>query len=121
MALIFVLSSDSDPGPDLGGMQETASYLAHAGLYAALWTSLSWALGWRWPALAFVVTVLYGVSDEVHQSFVEGRDASPLDVVADAVGAAAAWALTARLRSRSRRRPAASRPRPGTATGPNSR
>ncbi len=37
--------------------------------------------------LAFAFTVLYGLSDEFHQSFVPGRYASGLDLVADAVGA----------------------------------
>jgi len=32
------------------------------------------------------VVILWGISDEFHQSFVPGRDASALDVVADAVG-----------------------------------
>lgn len=37
---------------------------------------------------------VYGVSDELHQSMVPGRFASPYDVLADIVGAcAAAWLL----------------------------
>ena len=36
--------------------------------------------------LAGLVVVLWGVSDEFHQSFVPGRDPSALDVAADAVG-----------------------------------
>jgi VanZ family protein len=35
---------------------------------------------------AALAVILWGISDEFHQSFVPGRDASPLDVVADAVG-----------------------------------
>jgi VanZ family protein len=39
------------------------------------------------PTLLAAVTVIaWGISDEFHQSFVPGRDASALDVVADAVG-----------------------------------
>jgi VanZ family protein len=96
--LIWVLSSQPDPGPDLGGLQPAASYVAHVVVYAALWMSLAWALRWRRPGLAFVLTVAYGVVDEVHQSFVEGRDATAVDVVADALGASVAWAVTRRLR-----------------------
>jgi len=59
--------------------------------------------GWRWRRIAgatllgaFVITVLYGVSDEFHQSFVPGRTPDVADVAADAAGAAlaltAAWA-----------------------------
>jgi VanZ family protein len=38
-------------------------------------------------ALAFLIAALYGVSDEIHQAFVPGRDASGWDWLADAVGA----------------------------------
>lgn len=37
---------------------------------------------------AFSLTVLYGISDEFHQSFVEGRSSSIYDVFADVVGGA---------------------------------
>jgi len=43
-------------------------------------------------AIAFALTVGYGITDEIHQSFVPGRDSSALDVVADAVGFALAAA-----------------------------
>lgn len=36
--------------------------------------------------LAFVITCLYGVSDEFHQKFVPGRTPDVYDVVADAIG-----------------------------------
>ena len=35
---------------------------------------------------AALAVILWGISDEIHQSFVPGRDASPWDVAADAVG-----------------------------------
>ncbi len=35
---------------------------------------------------AGLVVILWGISDEIHQSFVPGRHASPWDVVADVVG-----------------------------------
>jgi VanZ family protein len=37
-------------------------------------------------ALALMVTILYGLTDEFHQIFVVGRTASLMDVVADGVG-----------------------------------
>jgi len=55
------------------------------------------------PTLAAGITVvLWGISDEIHQSFVPGRDASALDAVADAVGfgvAVIAAFVIARLRA----------------------
>jgi VanZ family protein len=46
------------------------------------------------PTLAAgACVVLWGISDEYHQSFVPGRDASVLDVVADAVGFALSVAI----------------------------
>ena len=39
------------------------------------------------PRLGFVVAALYGVVDEIHQSFVPLRDASFWDWLADALGA----------------------------------
>jgi VanZ family protein len=42
---------------------------------------------------AGLVVILWGISDEFHQSFVPGRDASAWDVLADAVGFALAVAL----------------------------
>ncbi len=38
-------------------------------------------------AFAVVLTVLYGVSDELHQSFVPGRSSDPYDLLADVAGA----------------------------------
>ena len=42
---------------------------------------------------AFCLGVLYGASDEWHQSFVPSRDPNPKDLAADAVGVAFGIAL----------------------------
>lgn len=52
---------------------------------------------------AFLMSAVYGVVDEVHQSFVPGRSASGLDLIADALGAAlvaVAWLIATRARRR---------------------
>jgi len=36
--------------------------------------------------LVVILAILYGISDEVHQAFVPGRNASPWDVLADGLG-----------------------------------
>lgn len=47
----------------------------------------------RWLSLG--ISALYGLTDEYHQSFVAGRDASATDFVADVVGAGTALAIMA--------------------------
>lgn len=94
MGLIFVASSTSDPAPLPSGITDT---LAHLGIYALLGLLLLRAFAggllerytWGTAALAVLCAALYGVSDEWHQSFVPGRTADPMDLVADAGGAAA--------------------------------
>lgn len=100
MALIFYQSSLTD-APLPGAVNDK---VAHAGGYALLGGLVIRALagGFGRPVhrmtalLAVAITVLYGVSDEWHQSLVPGRVADAADVAADAVGAViavgAAWA-----------------------------
>jgi VanZ like family len=83
-ALIFVWSSIPDLGTGLGGWDLILRKLAHAAEFGVLGALLLRALGRPWYAVA--VGVLYAVSDELHQSFVEGRHGSPVDVAIDAVG-----------------------------------
>lgn len=61
--------------------------------------------GLRRPELAptlraGTVIVLWAISDELHQSFVPGRDASALDVVADVIGFGVALGVVLALASR---------------------
>ncbi len=58
---------------------------AHFFSYALLGFLLSRAL--NNPRLGFLMGALYGITDEIHQSFVPMRDASFWDWVADALGA----------------------------------
>ena len=66
----------------------------HAGVYGglgALCQLTLWARGlprdgfWR-GIVAFCATVLYGLSDELHQAWVPGRFPDPMDLLADAGG-----------------------------------
>jgi VanZ family protein len=83
-ALIFALSSVPSLSSGLGGWDYVLRKCAHMTEYAVLAFLLARAIGREAPA--FVAGVLYAVSDELHQSFVRGRHASPVDVAIDAVG-----------------------------------
>lgn len=80
-------------------------YLAHFINYGVQSVLLIWALsGGKWRAIAppvfpaaVVVTILLGIADEFHQSFIPGRDAGLRDVVADAAGAVAGACLVAAI------------------------
>ena len=98
MALIFFFSHQPDLSSGLGVWDTVGRKIAHAGEYALL-SVLCWrafaGLTTRDRALAAAATVsfAYAISDEIHQSFIEGRHGSPIDVAIDSAGiaAAAAW------------------------------
>ena len=106
MALIFALSAQPDLGTGWGTWDTVLRKLAHMAEYGLLWLLWSWALGWRRPLLAAAITIGYSATDEVHQSFVEGRHGTPVDVVIDAAGVAIAWALREAFRRRRDAQPA---------------
>jgi VanZ family protein len=83
-ALIFALSSVADLGTGLGGWDLVLRKIAHAAEFAVLGALLLRALRTELPA--FAAGVAYAISDEVHQHFVPGRRAAPLDVLIDTVG-----------------------------------
>jgi VanZ family protein len=93
-ALIFVLSSIPDLGTGLGGWDVLLRKLAHAAEFAILGALLVRAL--RRPGWAVALGIAYAVSDELHQSFVPGRQGSALDVALDSVGVVVGAVLAAR-------------------------
>ena len=105
MAVIFVLSAQPDLGSGLGVIDLVGRKVVHMAEYALLcllwWRALRTVMpGERALALAVAIAVVYAVTDEYHQSFVRGREGSPLDVGIDAVGAAAAALAIRRRRLR---------------------
>ena len=92
-AFIWYLSSQSTlPQPEgVLGWDKLQHVLAYAVLGAAIGLWASPAFWKRRPVLAMLLTSLagstYGVIDEIHQYFVQGRNSSIWDVVADALGA----------------------------------
>ncbi len=104
MALIFVLSAQSsfDFVPTRWQV-DPVSWTAHFGEYAVLallfWQALRHTARFNpWAApLAFVLALLYAISDEWHQFYVPGRYADGRDVLVDAAGALAALLLARKL------------------------
>ena len=78
-----VQGSSSLVGTATGHMVEYAvlAFLAYRLVlsYGVSAAPLSWAC-------VLLVVAAYGATDELHQSFVPGRDASPLDIGYDAIG-----------------------------------
>ena len=93
MGTIFFLSHQS--GDNLGLPSfPGADKLAHMLAYGTLAFSVLWYLGKKGldkPRHAVVLTVLfcllYGISDEYHQSFIPLRSVSVFDIFADTAGA----------------------------------
>ena len=106
LAMIYALSSISDDQPDttLAGalyLWVTPQWqnLLHIPLYAGLTLSWIWALG-TYPLrrqklllLAFFLTALSGLLDEIHQAYVPGRHASFTDMLLNTSGAILAIAF----------------------------
>lgn len=103
MAWLFIISAQERPPTPRSGFTWDDK-VQHALAFAFL-AFLTYHVGARlireWTgrlplyALAFVWASLYGLSDEWHQSFVPGRDASLWDFIADMTGAALAVAFIA--------------------------
>ena len=85
-AVIFAFSSIPSLSTGLGTWDTILRKAAHMAEYAILGALLLRALGRELPALFFGLA--YAVTDEIHQHFVEGRHASPIDVAIDGVGVA---------------------------------
>ena len=83
-AVIFALSSIPSLSTGLGLWDTILRKLAHSAEYAVLGLLLVRALARE--VTAFAAGVAYAISDEIHQHFVPGRHASPLDVAIDAAG-----------------------------------
>ena len=107
--LMFVLSSI--PGVTLPDLKFVPSDKAvHVFAYfilcalsyrALLYQDRFPVLARRSLAIAVISSILYGISDEFHQSFVPNREASAFDLAADSIGALL-FLSYAVLRSRSR-------------------
>ena len=94
MALIFALSGQPSDHVDRAWWDVALRKLAHVTEYAVL-TFLWWralrGLGAGRPLLAAIaVSFGYACTDEFHQTFVDGRRGTPVDVLIDSIGIAIA-------------------------------
>ena len=107
MAAIFALSAQpvlpQPPGPFTDKHVHAATYAGLSAVTArALAGGLLSAVAIPSAAGGALVATLYGISDELHQSRVPGRDASVGDWIADLVGACGAafvlgaWSIISR-------------------------
>ena len=95
MALIFFFSHQPDLSSGLGVWDTIGRKIFHAAEYALLcflwWRAFA---GVATPAgalaAAAAVSLAYAMTDEFHQTFIEGRHGTPVDVVIDSVGITAA-------------------------------
>jgi len=46
---------------------------------------------------AFIVTILYAMTDELHQQFIPSREGRPRDVIIDGIGAGLIWFYLSKL------------------------
>jgi VanZ family protein len=99
MAAIFAFSAQPDLSTGLGGWDTVLRKLAHMTEFGLLWYLWWRALGYGHPAWAVVITLAYAATDEVHQTFVEGRHGSPWDFAIDALGVGIAGLIASRVRS----------------------
>jgi VanZ family protein len=97
-AVIFALSSIPSLSSGLGMWDTILRKLAHTTEYAILGVLLYRAIGRELTTV--VAGAAYAVTDEVHQHFVRGRHASPVDVAIDTAGVAIGLALFLFTRAR---------------------
>lgn len=78
--------------------------IAHAGEFGVLAILIARGLGADGKGAylkAAVLAILYAVSDEIHQRFVPGRVASPIDVLIDSFGAILGLIIFYKIKNRS--------------------
>ena len=97
MLVIFVLSSRASTElPNFRSWDYFVKKSAHAVGYGLLALSYLHALGWNrnWYWLAWMLALLYSITDEFHQFFVPGRHAAITDVlIFDNLGALLALSI----------------------------
>ena len=107
MGAIFFLSHQPSLDSGLGWIDLAGRKLIHFAEYALLcflwWRPLARLTSPSRAALfAFLIASGYAATDELHQSFVDGRHGTPVDWAIDSAGAAAAAIYLRKARSRAK-------------------
>jgi len=109
MVLIFVASSAASYElPHFGAWDTGVKKIGHLTGYAILGVAYFYALtsdkrgDRRAFLLALSLSVLYSISDELHQKFTPGRNPSAIDVLVDTAGALIGLSLSVPIRERFR-------------------
>ena len=97
MGVIFILSAQPGLGTGLGTWDLILRKLAHMTEFGMLWWLWWRAMPTRSPLPAAVITALYAISDEVHQTYVRDRHGTPVDVMIDMVGVVIAIGVARRV------------------------
>lgn len=107
----YISSRQTFPSPDFTNSDKVVHFICFGAL-AFCWTF--WFSSSKWiqkrficSLFVFLITALYGMADEFHQSFVPGRDCSFFDWLADSAGTVCAIAfrifITAKISSKKKR------------------
>jgi len=112
--MVFIFGASATPGsalPKFGAwdlvVKKGGHLLGYALLSAAYFRALDKDKGFR-PSQLFAslcLTILYAASDEFHQRFTPGRNASPWDVCIDTIGGLAGLTILCLARMRSQDAP----------------
>lgn len=99
-ALHFVFGGESPlPPQTLSLLVRKAAHMAEYAILFLLYRRALALSGARYPGVAaLVMSACYAVTDEWHQSFVDGRGPSAVDVLIDTLGAGCAWGAASILK-----------------------
>ncbi len=97
MAIIFYLSDQPDMGSGFGIWDLIGRKIIHMLEYGLLTAAWYRALNSRLVPAALIAAI-YAASDEIHQSFIPGRNGTPTDVIIDFAGIAIAISLIIHFR-----------------------
>jgi VanZ family protein len=88
-------SDGTDHGPLMLVLRKLTHFSEYFVLTLLWWWALATRIGGRMALpIAVAIAIGYAITDEIHQTFVDGRVGTPVDVLIDSAGVlTAAWLL----------------------------